>query len=81
MFRQLVDLTIINYNNSVNPYIIIIRAKQKELKRMGVNFPEWLYVSILLYSLDDKYKEFVHRTITTLAKKTDLDFKILAAQL
>jgi len=48
---------------------------------MGVNFPEWLYVSILLYSLDGKYKEFVHRTITTLAKKTDPDFKILAAQL
>jgi len=48
---------------------------------MGVNFPEWLYVSILLYGLDDKYKEFVHRTITTLAKKTDPDFKILAAQL
>jgi len=48
---------------------------------MGVNFPEWLYILILLYSLDDKYKEFVYRTITTLAKKTDLDFKILAAQL
>ena len=48
---------------------------------MGVNFPEWLYVLILLYSLDDKYKEFVYRTITTLAKKTNLDFKILAAQL
>jgi len=48
---------------------------------MGVNFPEWLYVSILLYSLDDRYKEFVHRTITNLAKKTNLDFKILAAQL
>jgi len=48
---------------------------------MGVNFPEWLYVSILLYSLDDKYKEFVYRTITTLVKKTDPDFKILAAQL
>jgi len=27
VFRQLVDLTIINYNNSVNPYIIIIRVK------------------------------------------------------
>jgi len=48
---------------------------------MGVDFPEWLYVLILLYSLDDKYKEFVHRKITTLAKKTNLDFKILAAQL
>jgi len=48
---------------------------------MGVNFPEWLYVLILLYGLDDKYKEFVHRTITTLAKKTNPDFKILAAQL
>jgi len=48
---------------------------------MGVNFPEWLYVSILLYGLDGKYKEFVHRTITTLAKKTDPDFEILAAQL
>jgi len=48
---------------------------------MGVNFPEWLYVSILLYSLDGKYKEFVHRTITTLAKKTNPDFEILAAQL
>jgi len=44
---------------------------------MGVDFPKWLYVSILLYSLDDKYKEFVYRTITTLAKKTNLDFKIL----
>jgi len=79
MFRQLVDLTIINYNNLVNPYITIIRAKQKELKRIGVNFPEWLYISILLYGLDGKYKEFVHRTITTLAKKTDLDFETLAA--
>jgi len=79
MFRQLVDLTIINYNNLVNPYIIILRVKLKELKRMGVNFPKWLYVLILLYGLDDKYKEFVHRTITTLVKKTDLDFKILAA--
>jgi len=48
---------------------------------MGVNFPEWLYISILLYSLDDKYKEFVHRTITTLAKKINPDFEILAAQL
>jgi len=48
---------------------------------MGVDFPEWLYILILLYSLDGKYKEFVHRTITTLAKKTDPDFKILAAQL
>jgi len=48
---------------------------------MGVNFPEWLYVSILLYNLDDKYKEFVYRTTTTLAKKTDSDFEILAAQL
>jgi len=46
---------------------------------MGVNFPEWLYISILLYGLDGKYKEFVYRTITTLAKKTNLDFKILAA--
>jgi len=46
---------------------------------MGVNFPECFYVSILLYGLDDKYKEFVHRTITTLAKKTDPDFEILAA--
>jgi len=81
IFRQLVDLTIVNCNNSVDPYITTIRAKQKELKRMGVNFPEWLYVSILLYSLDGKYKEFVHRTITTLAKKTDPDFEILAAQL
>jgi len=27
MFRQLVDLTIINYNNLVDPYIIIIRVK------------------------------------------------------
>jgi len=81
VFRQLVDLTIINYNNSVDPYIIIIRVKQKELKRIGVDFPEWLYILILLYSLDDKYKEFVHRTITTLAKKTNLDFEILAAQL
>jgi len=48
---------------------------------MGVNFPEWLYVLILLYGLDGRYKEFVHRTITTLAKKTNLDFEILAAQL
>jgi len=48
---------------------------------MGVNFPEWLYVLILLYSLDDKYKEFVHRTITTLVKKTNPDFEILAAYL
>jgi len=50
-----VDLTIINYNNLVDPYIIILN------------------------SLDDKYKEFVYRTITTLVKKTNLDFKILAA--
>jgi len=34
---------------------------------------------ILLYSLDGKYKEFIYRTITTLVKKTNLDFKILAA--
>jgi len=74
-----VNLTIINYNNLVNYYIIIIRVKRKELKRIGVDFPKWLYVSILLYSLDDKYKEFVYRTITTLAKKTNLDFEILAA--
>jgi len=46
---------------------------------MGVVFPEWLYILILLYNLDDKYKEFVHRTITTLVKKTDPDFEILAA--
>jgi len=46
---------------------------------MGVNFPKWLDVSILLYSLDGKYKKLVYRTITTLVKKTNLDFKILAA--
>jgi len=72
-------LTIINYNNLVNYYIIIIRVKRKELKRIGVDFSKWLYISILLYSLDDKYKEFVYRTITTLVKKTNLDFKIVTA--
>jgi len=46
---------------------------------MGVYLLEWLYILILLYSLDDKYKEFIYRIITSLAKKTNLDSKILAA--
>ena len=59
--------------NSMKTYVINIRAKSKNLNRMEARIDEWILVSLLLNNLDIKYKNFVHRTITSLNEVPDFD--------
>ena len=60
-------------DNFMKTYVVNIRAKSKDLSRMGARIDEWILVSLLLNNLDIKYKNFVHRTITSLNEVLDFD--------
>ena len=54
-------------------YVFNIRAKSKNLSRMRARIDEWILISLLLNNLDIKYKNFVHRIITSLNEVLDFD--------
>ena len=60
-------------DNFMKTYVINIRAKSKDLSRIRARIDEWILVSLLLNNLDIKYKDFVHRTITSLNEVPDFD--------
>ena len=60
-------------DNSIKTYVINIRAKSKNLSRIRARIDEWILVSLLLNNLDIKYKNFVHRIITSLNEVLDFD--------
>lgn len=60
-------------SNSMETYIANLRTKSKDLKRMGAPIDEWILVALLLNNLDSKYKDFVHRLITSLDDVLNFD--------
>lgn len=59
--------------NSVEIYIVNIRTKAKDLKRMEASIEDWILVALLLNNLNSKYKDFVHRLVTQLDNILDFD--------
>lgn len=59
--------------NSVETYVVNIRTKAKDLKRMRAPIEDWILVILLLNNLDSKYKDFVHRLVTQLDNMPDFD--------
>ena len=71
--QELWSTTLISSSGSIEAYVANIRAKSKDLQRMGAAIDEWILVSLLLNNLDTKYKDFVHRQLTTLDDLPDFD--------
>lgn len=61
--QKLIHTTLSSCNHNVEDYIHHICACKHELDTLGCVFPEWWMVSCLVANLDDKFKDFVHRTI------------------
>ena len=47
-------------------YIVNLRIKLKELKRIRVLIEGWILMFVLLNNLNNKYKNFVYRILTQL---------------
>ena len=62
-----------NSENSVETYIINIRTKSKDLKRMGAPIANWILIALLLNNLNSKFKDFVYRLITRLDELPDFN--------
>lgn len=75
-FITLQELWAINLscsNNSIETYISNIRTKSKDLKRMGAPIDAWILVALLLNNLDGKYKDFVHRLVSSIDEVPDFE--------
>ena len=75
-FTKLQDLwstTLSGSGNSIETYVANIRTKSKDLKRMGAPIDDWILVALLLNNLDSKYKDFVHRLVTSLDDVPNFD--------
>ena len=75
-FTKLQDLwttTLTSSNGSIETYVANLRTKAKDLKRMGAQIDDWILVWILLNNLDGKFRDFVHRLLTTLDELPNFD--------
>lgn len=71
--QELWNIILFSSSNSIETYVVNVRIRIKDLKRMGASIDSWILVSILLNNLDGKYKDFVYRLLTTLEDVPEFD--------
>ena len=79
-FQELLSTRLSTSNNFLKIYIVDIRNKAKELKRMSALILDWILVTMLLNNLNEKFKEFVYRLLVYMKNKI-LDFNEIVALL
>ena len=53
--QNLWGTTMTNSSNSIKTYVVNIRIRAKDLKRMGVAIDEWILIALLLMNLNGKF--------------------------
>ena len=71
--QELWNIILFNNKNSMKNYIVNLRTKSKELKRMRASIESWILMFVLLNNLNSKYKNFVYRMLTQLNNVSDFD--------
>lgn len=69
--QELRETTLSSCDYSVESYAMTIRAKAKDLERMGAKLEDWVVVSVLLNNLEGRFRDYTHGILLSLPKNPD----------